>query len=674
MAQNNISPNFLVPGSGYIQKLVAGTNVTVAPASGSGPEVIVNSAGAVGPPGPPGAGGSIAYHIDAYTANNQLNNNGPSLPNAVEFLVTNVSNGITIVNNDEIEFAYTGTYMIEATLNLVNNIRTDPVSVWLIKNGSNVTYSSSVVKVSPSSDPHTFSWLVTVTNPNDRFQIAWWSTDLTTKLEVIFITGTPSRPNVPSSSLQVWQVIYQGVGTAADLATVLAAGNSAGGLDINMNGNDITSVASLTGVSGADNFSLSPTQLLIANGTQLTNTQTANNITLLNFIPGVGGGVGRVDATADLGQAQLFLGCGVNSPFNQNTLRLTVAPSTGALMEHETIAGTNRTLTVRSEGPLNLQAGYNDAGATTAQPITMTSTGFGGQANPTLILTNTNPGGTAPYVPGAGVALEVYRNKPTAGTNGDTLFTQSVYGKDAGNAKQEYTRITHSIRANTAGVEDGSIEFGCFLNGVNTNFLQINGNDEQVNILKDTDMTNQNLLNVKQIALGSLTGFGTAGQVITSRGTAGGTTIYSNPNQTPAVGTIVGGQSINDTTPNFNFACGSGPVFTFVPVANNRYRVDFSVSLEGPNTGLFCFPRITYNSIDYFGDIYQNPLGGGNPFTSEPTTKSGLHYHSINFTDYFTIPFSASLSMGFAVGILTSSGSATVNTAKVCATISPCFD
>jgi hypothetical protein len=182
---------------------------------------------------------------------------------------------------------------------------------------------------------------------------------------------------------------------------------------------------------------------------------------------------------------------------------------------------------------------------------------------------------------------------------------------------------------------------------------------------------------VKQIALGSLTAVGTAGQVITSRGTAGGTTTYSNPNQTAPVGTSVGGQSIDTTTPNFNFATGAGIAPSFVPVPNNRYRVDFSVSLEGPNQAILVIPRVGYNSVEYFGDIYRDPaLGtGANPYVSEPTTKSGLHYHSINFTDYFTIPITASNTISFSVGILTTSGTATVSDgAKVVATISPCFD
>jgi hypothetical protein len=121
----------------------------------------------------------------------------------------------------------------------------------------------------------------------------------------------------------------------------------------------------------------------------------------------------------------------------------------------------------------------------TASNLSMTSASAGGQANPLLTLTNTNATGS--------VALEVYKNKPTAGSNGDVLFNQSVYGKDSGNAKQEYTRIAHTIRDNIAGTEDGSIEMSCFVAGSVSTFLQLNGVENEVNCLKVLDMTGNNI-------------------------------------------------------------------------------------------------------------------------------------------------------------------------------------
>jgi hypothetical protein len=117
--------------------------------------------------------------------------------------------------------------------------------------------------------------------------------------------------------------------------------------------------------------------------------------------------------------------------------------------------------------------------------ITLTNSGVGNIANPITKWENTNATGS--------VALECFKNKPTASVNGDVIFTQSCYGKDAGNNKQEYTRINHSVRDNSSGVEDGSIEFGCYVNGSVNTFLQINGNENEVNILRNLDMTGNNI-------------------------------------------------------------------------------------------------------------------------------------------------------------------------------------
>jgi hypothetical protein len=113
--------------------------------------------------------------------------------------------------------------------------------------------------------------------------------------------------------------------------------------------------------------------------------------------------------------------------------------------------------------------------------LKLTSSTTGGSANPILTLTNTNADSSS-------VALEVFKDKGVAPTNGDVLFQQSVYGEDSFLNKKEYTRITHTIRDFTGGAEDGSIEMGCYVNGAFSNFLQINGNQNEVNCLKTLDM------------------------------------------------------------------------------------------------------------------------------------------------------------------------------------------
>jgi hypothetical protein len=130
----------------------------------------------------------------------------------------------------------------------------------------------------------------------------------------------------------------------------------------------------------------------------------------------------------------------------------------------------SRNLNITSTGDLRLTSDTLNA---TANQLSFTSASAGGATNPAMLqLTNTNATGS--------VYTEIYKNKPTAGVAGDTLFQQSVWGKDGANNKQEFSRITTSIRDNTSGAEDGSMEFGVFVNGGFATFVQLNGNDTPI--------------------------------------------------------------------------------------------------------------------------------------------------------------------------------------------------
>jgi hypothetical protein len=135
----------------------------------------------------------------------------------------------------------------------------------------------------------------------------------------------------------------------------------------------------------------------------------------------------------------------------------------------------------------------------------------GGATNPSCRMTNTNATGS--------VAMEVYKNKPTAGVAGDVLFTQSIFGKDAGNLKQEYTRITHTIRDNTSLSEDGSMEFLCFNAGSVTTFLQLNGVENEINIYKTLDLNGNAIRTTTgDMAISTQPSTGTGNMNITAKG------------------------------------------------------------------------------------------------------------------------------------------------------------
>ena len=171
--------------------------------------------------------------------------------------------------------------------------------------------------------------------------------------------------------------------------------------------------------------------------------------------------------------------------------------------------------------------------------ITLTDTDTGGQANPILTLVNTAATGS--------VAMEAYKNKPTAVVAGDVLFNQSVYGRDSTLTKQEYTRISHTIRDGTGGSEDGSIELSCFVAGSVANFIQINGVENEVNFNKNIDMVGNNITcstgsmtitTASSAGLGNLSATAKAGIAITASNGSVATTATTGISSTTSTGNV----------------------------------------------------------------------------------------------------------------------------------------
>lgn len=175
-----------------------------------------------------------------------------------------------------------------------------------------------------------------------------------------------------------------------------------------------------------------------------------------------------LEMDSDLGIRFTTASASVNSSFTSSQLTFNGSATTSSYLNPTTlnVSNTNQGTSVVNGGSVSII--QSSAGGTPNPPIS------------TLI--NNNATGS--------VYTEIYKNKPTAGANGDVLYTQSVYGKDSANTKQEYTRITHTIRDATAGAEDASLELGCFVNGGFANFIQLNANDSpigEVNFIRPLD-------------------------------------------------------------------------------------------------------------------------------------------------------------------------------------------
>jgi hypothetical protein len=190
------------------------------------------------------------------------------------------------------------------------------------------------------------------------------------------------------------------------------------------------------------------------------------------------GRINQASITVNGGSSTLALQTtGASSTTGQMTLAPGYFGTDGTLNFTATNSSANLAITT------NRNVAFNSLNMfSTATNFRLLNSATGGQINPILTLQNTNATGS--------VAMEVYKDKPSAGANGDVLFNQSVYGKDSSNAKQEYTRITHTIRDASAGAEDGSLELGCFVNGSYANFIQLNANDApigEINFVRPLD-------------------------------------------------------------------------------------------------------------------------------------------------------------------------------------------
>jgi hypothetical protein len=177
------------------------------------------------------------------------------------------------------------------------------------------------------------------------------------------------------------------------------------------------------------------------------------------------------DTTSARFQQTFISGAANNfSTYTTNSTGLQIVSNNSQLQlvaaSNATLQGSSATIICSSSGIL---ANASGSGGSTL-PTTITNSFAGGQANPLFTLTNTNATGS--------VALEVYKDKGIAGTAGDVLFNQSIYGKNSANVKEEYARITSTIRnpAAPAAGADGDYVVNVAYNDVLTPMLTLNGN------------------------------------------------------------------------------------------------------------------------------------------------------------------------------------------------------
>jgi hypothetical protein len=345
--------------------------------------------------------------------------------------------------------------------------------------------------------------------------------------------GTPVNP----TDLATKAYVDLNAGTQ-NLQSVLTAGNTTGNIHISHADN----YGDIYNGNGAESWvvAVDPIQFssTATNDLYLASSATDNFVRFGNYSGSVFTENARIGDLATGEKRAIFAGT-LNSLCIEDNAP---APSKGTSGQFLS-CGTGGSLLWASAsggaGTLDATLALGNTATGTYANITLTDTDTGGQANPMLTLVNTAATGS--------VAMEAYKNKPTAVVAGDVLFNQSVYGRDSTLTKQEYTRISHTIRDGTGGSEDGSIEFSCFVGGSVANFIQINGVENEVNFNKNIDMVGNNITcstgsmtitTASSAGLGNLSATAKAGIALTASNGSVATTATTGISSTTSTGNV----------------------------------------------------------------------------------------------------------------------------------------
>lgn len=175
-------------------------------------QIILSSAGERGATGPAGPGGASGYY-GAFS--DYLTQTVPNTTTAVAMLfrTNDGSSGVSVVSQSRITFANAGTYDVQWSGQFQNSDNQDhDVSVWVRKNGTDVTGSTGIVSI-PSS--HGAVAGHTVTSWNYLFTLAagdylefMWAADSTAITIQTYPAGTtPTTPSTASLIVTATQVM-----------------------------------------------------------------------------------------------------------------------------------------------------------------------------------------------------------------------------------------------------------------------------------------------------------------------------------------------------------------------------------------------------------------------------------------------------------------------------------
>jgi hypothetical protein len=123
---------------------------------------------------------------------------------------TEHSNGISVLDNTKFKITSSGTYNIQFSTQLQKTGNGScEVDIWFRKNGNDIPRSNSQIFMAKNSNDKliaSWNYLDVFTSNTDYFEIAWASTS--DDVIILAVTGltSPTRPDVPSLIVTMFEV------------------------------------------------------------------------------------------------------------------------------------------------------------------------------------------------------------------------------------------------------------------------------------------------------------------------------------------------------------------------------------------------------------------------------------------------------------------------------------
>jgi hypothetical protein len=170
--------------------------------SSVGSNVIVGSNGVLV------ATASPTFSYGSFYDTTTQSNAGATAVNYMSFDTTDLSYGVSIVSSSQITMAKAGIYNIQFSAQFdKTDAGDDDVEIWLVKNGTNVDNSTTVLTLTGNNNRVVAAWNFYVSaSASDYYQLAWHSSDVDMRILSRATQSNPDRPAVPSIILTVNQL------------------------------------------------------------------------------------------------------------------------------------------------------------------------------------------------------------------------------------------------------------------------------------------------------------------------------------------------------------------------------------------------------------------------------------------------------------------------------------